>query len=553
MYDAKRAERAIKFIEMLKLTGDFHGQPFKLMDWQKKIIRDVYGTINERGIRKFRYVYVETAKKNAKSQLGSGVGMFHLFDKREHHGQIYICAGDREQARVDIYEPLVEMIEQEPELLGRVRIVDSQKEIENLETGTILKAISAESYTKHGLNVSLCIFDELHVQPNRGLYDVMMKGAGLARKQPLWWFPTTAGDDPDRLSIAWEVHEKAAGIIKAREKNDHEKDIPTWYPVIYSYEGDDIYNEANWAKANPSLGTTLQIEDLRDLAAEAKLHPADERLFRWLNLNQWTTTKLTSWLPLDLFDATNGDWSRDEMIGEECYLGGDFSTTIDLSAIALIFPPQGMHDDWRVAWECWIPGDTMTERIDIDHVPYDQWAANAWIIPTEGSMIDYTEIEERILEISKLYKIKEMGADKSFASMLLQRLGKKGITCVDIPQRFSELTDPMNQIEVLMGGKRKTQPPDLMTESPEQIKLMELRKKERLTHEPNPVARWCFGNAQVYMNGNGQKKLVKEHHGKSVVRTKRIDPIVAWVNGMARAKFHDNAKSVYDDHGILTF
>src|SRR6266498_705294 len=187
MFDQDKAQRAVRFVELMKLTGDFHGQPFNLMDWQRQIIWDVYGTINPRGVRQYRYVYVECAKKNAKSQMTSGVGNLQLFSRDEPNGQIVLCAGDREQAEQTIYIPLVEMIEQDPSLIKRVKITDSKKLIENRETGTTLKVISAESYTKHGWNISCCIFDELHVQPSRDLYDVMLKGAGLARRQPIWW------------------------------------------------------------------------------------------------------------------------------------------------------------------------------------------------------------------------------------------------------------------------------------------------------------------------------------------------------------------------------
>jgi phage terminase large subunit-like protein len=211
MFNATLADRAVQFISLLKLTGDFHGQPFDLMPWQEKIVRDVFGTLNKRGYRQYRYVYISTAKKNAKSILGIGMILRQLYNKDEPYGYLPICAGTREQAREDIYEPLVEMIEQDPELIARVRITDSVKEIENRETGTLLKVISSEAFSKHGPSISTCLFDELHCQPNRQLYDVMIKGAGLARRQPLWIFTTTSGDDPDRVSIAWEVHEKALG------------------------------------------------------------------------------------------------------------------------------------------------------------------------------------------------------------------------------------------------------------------------------------------------------------------------------------------------------
>jgi phage terminase large subunit-like protein len=539
MFDEKKAQRAVRFIELMKLTGDFHGQPFNLIPWQRQIVWDVYGTLNERGVRQYRYVYVECAKKNAKSQLTAGVGNLHLFSRDEPNGQIFLVAGDRNQAESQIYNPLVEMIEQDKSLIKRVRIIDSQKKILNKETGTMLRVISAEAYTKHGLNVSCCIFDELHAQPNRELWDVMIKGAGLARRQPIWWVITTAGDDPDRVSIAWEVHEKAEGILKARKSGDKEKDLSTWYPVIYSYTGEDIYNEKNWKKANPSLGITLQVEDLRDLANEAKLHPADARLFRWLNLNQWVTTKLTSWLPLDLFDSTVGDWSRADLLGKECYLGMDLSTTTDLSAICLVFPPQEGFDDWRVIWDCWIPEENMAKRVKEDHVPYDEWAAAGWIYPTKGDVIDYTAIKERIQELRKLYKVVELDGDKSFAAMLWQELEQDHLTCVDIPQQFATLTDPMNQVEVLLRQKNKFEDED-----------GQICEEPALTHEAHPVARWCFGNTSIVKNGNAQIKYVKQHKGKSLDRTKRIDLTVAWVCAMARAKFYQAIKSVYETRGV---
>lgn len=527
MFDEKLAERAVALVSHLKLTGDFHGQPFKVMSWQEKILRDVYGTLNTRGVRQFREVYVETAKKNAKSLLGSGIAIVQLFSKSEPHGQIVMCAGDREQARKDIYEPLVEMIEQDPELLKRVKITDSLKKIENRETGTELDVISAEAYTKHGWNLSLCVFDELHVQPNRYLYDVMLHGAGLARRQPLWVFTTTAGDDPDRTSIAWEVHEKMVAIQKARRAHDTAHDDPTVYPVIYSYTGDDIFNERNWKKANPSMGITFTAEALRIDAQKARLHPADERLFRWLNLNQWVTTKLTSWLPLELWDQARGGWKREDMLGEDCYLGGDFSTTTDLSSVCLIFPPQKGHADWRWSWENFIPDASMTERIKTDHVPYDLWTAGGWVTATPGTGTGFTIIENRVLDIRKKFNVIELGTDPSFATPMLQRLEEAGLTYAAITQSPAVLTDPMNMVETLL-------------------------REGKATHDGNPLVRWAFGNTSIWMNGNSQIKYVKEHRGHNIVRTKRIDPIAALVCGMARAKLYDTAGSVYEKRGLIT-
>ncbi len=309
-----------------------------------------------------------------------------------------------------------------------------------------------------------------------------------------------------------------------------------------------IFGTRRIGKANPMLDIVFPIEALRELATEAKLNPSNERLFRWLNLNQWTTTKLTGWLPLDLFDATNAtDWTRADLLGYECYMGGDFSTTTDLSAICLVFPPQTGRDgkpdleDWRVVWDCWLPEDTMSERVRSDHVPYDQWAAQGWLYATPGNVIDHTLIRDRILELHQLYDVQEFIADPSFASMLLTELQQEGVKVVEVPgmmQSYNYLTDPMNYIDTLLRTRRTVATETGETETPV------------LTHEAHPVARWCFGNTSIHKNGNAQIKYVKEHRGKVVDRTKRIDLTVAWVLAMSRAKLHGQQKSVYEKHGI---
>jgi len=517
MFSEAHANRAERFFESLKHTdGQFNGKPFLLLPWERQIIRDVYGTLNQDGTRQYKFIYIEIPKKNGKSELAAGAALYHLFADGEKAGKIYSCAADREQASL-VFDVAAGMIEQAPALAKRAKVVNSMHKIIDKTSGSIYKAESAEAYTKHGLNLSACIFDELHAQPNRNLWDVMTFGAGDARRQPIWWIITTAGDDPDRVTVGWEQHEYAAAVLAARNGTGNpDDDDPTWYVAIYSYEGDDIYNEENWYKANPSLDHTISIKSVREAAAKAKIKPADERLFRWLRLNQWTTSKLTTWLELNLFDATIGDWSPLELIGRDCYIGLDLSTTTDLAAIAPLFPPQGDQLDWRLFWEAWIPKENMAERIERDHVPYDKWAAGSWVTATEGNVIDYTVIRERILALAELYNVKEVVADPAFATMLLQELQQAGLTVVTVPQTFVNLTDPMNQSEVLL-------------------------KEHKLTHTSSPVARWAFGNTSIAKNGSGLIKYVKEVRGKSVIRTKRIDPIAAWITAMCRARFYSSS------------
>ena len=241
MIKSKRlADWAVDFFQSLNHTkGQFNGEPFILLPWEEKIVRDVYGTLTDRMVRQFKYVYIEVPKKNGKSEIAAAAALYHLFGDGEVNGEIYGCAADREQATL-VFDVAEDMISQHKSLRKRAKFNSSTKLITDKTSGSFYKVVSAEAYTKHGLNMSACIFDELHAQPNRDLWDVMTFGAGDARTQPVWWIITTAGDDPDRVSVGWEQHDYAMRILAG--------DIvdPTWYPVIYSYQGEDIYSEENW-------------------------------------------------------------------------------------------------------------------------------------------------------------------------------------------------------------------------------------------------------------------------------------------------------------------
>ena len=185
MFSDTKANRAVQFFESLKHTkGQFSGQPFILLDWEKQIIRDVYGTLRDDGTRQYKYVYVEIPKKNGKSELAAGAALYQLFADGEKNGEIYGCAADKDQAAL-VFDVAVDMVDQVPALKKRARFNLSTKKITDRKSGSTYKVMSAEAYTKHGLNLSACVFDELHAQPNRDLWDVMTFGAGDARRQPI--------------------------------------------------------------------------------------------------------------------------------------------------------------------------------------------------------------------------------------------------------------------------------------------------------------------------------------------------------------------------------
>lgn len=505
--DKNKALEVVEFIPMLKLVDDFYGQPFILQDWQYETLWDVYGTVNEQGYRQYRYAYLEIPKKNGKTTLIAALSVYHLVCDPPQ-GQIYCCAADRTQAGL-VYKAAVAMIEQDEELSKILKITDSRKEILNVESGTLLKVLSAEAFTKHGINPTVVIFDELHAQPNRELWDVMTFGAGATRKEPLWWVITTAGDDPDRNSIGWEVHEQA---IKLR---DGELVDPTWYVKIYGInDDDDIYDEEVWYRVNPSLGHAIPIEVLRSEAVAARNSETSERLFRWLRLNQWISTKRVGWQPLTLWDKTDGKWDLSELTGKKCYVGLDLSSTTDITASCYLFPPQDGLPDWRAIFDAWIPEENMKERVLSDGVPYDRWVNQKHLHATPGEVVDYDFVEARILASSKQYEVHTLGTDPWNSRMLTQRLMRGGVDVIEIPQNMKHMSPSMKMIEMLM-------------------------KSGNLSHENNPLARWCWGNVVVAVDGNENIKPMKNRSRD------RIDLTVALIIAMATAMLFEG-EGVFD-------
>ncbi|MFA5676524.1 MAG: terminase large subunit, partial [Christensenellales bacterium] len=261
--ERRAADRAVLFINQLKHTkGKWHGQNFTLLPWQEKIVRDIFGTLKKDGSRQYNTAYIEVPKKAGKSELAAAIALYLLCADGEQGAEVYGCAADKSQAGI-VYKVALDMVKQCPSLQARLKPLESQKRLTFPLTSSFYQVLSAESYTKHGLNVHGVVFDELHAQPNRALYDVMLHGSGDARQQPLFFLITTAGIN--RNSICWEVHQKAKDILEGRKFD------PSFYPVIYGLDdGDDWTDEKNWYKANPSLGVTVEIDKLRQSFREAQ-------------------------------------------------------------------------------------------------------------------------------------------------------------------------------------------------------------------------------------------------------------------------------------------
>lgn len=515
MFNQEYADFTINFVECLKhVDGKWYGIPFTLLQWQKDALTEFYGTVKENDARQYQYLYLEIPKKNGKSELAAALGLYHTFADGEMHGEVYVVAADKGNAGI-IFNAAMGMLEQNKTLSKRCKVKESTKEIKDISSGTIMKVLSAEAYSKHGYKPSCVIFDELHAQPNRELWDILTFGSGSARFQPVWIVLTTAGDDPDHNSIGWEVHEKASKILEFRKGNtEGNYDNPVWLPIIYGL-GDldvdkekeiDIYDEETWYRCNPSLGHTIDIDTLRQEALDAKQSDYSERLFRWLRLNQWISVKAVGWLPLTLYDKTEKDIPN--LKGKRCYGGLDLSSTTDLSALVLLFPPQEGLKKWYVLFNAWITDEMVQERSKRDHVPFDRWVADGCVKTTPGNCIDFDFILEEIYRISNEYDLKMLGIDPYLSRMISQNAMKRDINVTEIPQDVKNMSPAMKEVEKLL-------------------------RNDLLEHEKNPCARWCFGNVRVYVDGNENMKPLKN---KS---TGRIDITVAWIIAKATALLNE--------------
>ena len=360
-YDKSAADYAVNFIECLSHTkGTWAGKPFELLDWQERIIRDLFGILKPNGYRQFNTAYIEIPKKNGKSELAAAIALLLTCGDGEERAEVYGCAADRQQASI-VFEVAADMVRICPALNKRVKILASQKRIVYLPTNSFYQVLSAEAYSKHGFNVHGVVMDELHIQPNRKLYDVMTKGSGDARMQPLYFLITTAGTDTN--SICYEVHSKAKDIIEGR-KHD-----PTFYPVIYGSEQSDDWTDPKvWKKANPSLDKTISIDKVVAACNSAKETPGEENAFRQLRLNQWVK-QAVRWMPMDKWDACKFSVNPSELEGRVCYGGLDLSSTTDITAFVLVFPPTNEDDKYSILPYFWLPEDTLPLRVRRDHVP----------------------------------------------------------------------------------------------------------------------------------------------------------------------------------------
>jgi phage terminase large subunit-like protein len=511
-YNAKKAEYAITFIESLKHTkGEWYNKPFVLLPWQKEIIKNVFGVVKENGYRQFTTAYVEIAKKQGKTELGATLALYMLCADGEYGAEVYSCAADRAQATL-IYTVAVDMIKLSPALSKRLKVLASQKRIIFQATNSFYQVLSSEAYSKHGINPHAVLYDELHVA-NREMARVMLHGASDARRQPLNFLITTAGNDMH--SIGYEIHSKAVDIIENRKTDS------TFYPTIYAADEKDDWTKLDtWKKANPSLGITVDVEKLAIACENARQTPSEENSFKQLRLCLWVKQSVR-WMPMEKWDKCSFVVDQIRLMGRDCYAGLDLSSTTDITALVLVFPPIEDEDKYQILPFFWLPEESIPLRVRRDHVNYDVWEKQGFLKATEGNVVHYGFIEAFIEELNKKYNIKEIAFDRWNATQITQNLADAGFTVVPFGQGYKDMSPPTKE-------------------------LMRLTLSQKIAHGGQPVLRWMMDNIFIKRDQAGNIKPDKE---KS---TEKIDGAVATIMALDRAVRNEDVKSsVYDDRGIF--
>jgi phage terminase large subunit-like protein len=495
-WDADAAQRAVDFFPAVLTHPDDSpstkaGDKFRLAKWQSDFVATLFGWKRPDGSRRYTEGLGGVPRKNGKTALAAGVGLYGLVAEGKTNAQIYSAAMDRDQASA-IYRTASRMVLQSPHLLKRLNCVDSTKRIVYRQTGSFYNALSGDANTGHSKKPYFVLFDELHTQRSRGLYDNLQTGMGSTVNR-LFLSISTAGWD--RESICFKVWQHARAV-----RDNHGAEFPYFLPMLYELgEKDDWNDEATWEKCNPNLGVSIGRDFLREEYAKAKQSPAFENTFRNLYLNQWVEQAIR-WLPMDAWDECSEELP--DLAGEPCWAGLDMSATTDLTALALIFRlPDGRY---AVLPHFWIPEDTARAKEQQDRVPYREWAKQGFVTLTPGNQVDHSFVRAKINELNQTYAIQEIAADRWGAPQIINDLTNDGLTVSAFGQGFASMSGPAKELEKLVLARK-------------------------LLHGANPVLRWNASNVAVQRDAAENIKPVKD---KS---TGRIDGIVALIMGLARA------------------
>jgi phage terminase large subunit-like protein len=505
-FDENAASIAIDFFGLLQHSkGKWAGEYFKLSDWQVFILWNIFGWKNEDGTRRFRIAYNEVARKNGKSTFSAGIGLLMLVMDGEEGAEVYSAATKMEQAKI-IHQEAIRMVRKSKSLNKRLGIHINN--IFDTNTNSKFEPLGSDAKTLDGLNPHCAIVDELHAHPDGSIVEVIESAFG-SRTQPLMFMITTAGFNTH--CYCKTQREYAIKVLEGIVEDD------TYFAIIYTLDGwdenakdkDDWKDESVWMKANPNLGISVDIKNMRLMCKAATESPDKRNNVLVKKLNIWTT-QTVSWVNLEKWNECTGNISEEDLYGKKCYLGIDLSSNRDLSGYGMVFPLDNEKYAYIPRFFAPKDSDNTIERQRIDRVPYLTWSEKRHITLTPGNVIDFDYIKKQLWEDYQKFDMTLIAYDRAFQfEAIRQQLVTEGMDekkFVSFGQGFLSMSVPMKKLErIYLEGK--------------------------LIHNNNPVMNWMVSNVAVAYDAADNIKPIKRDNKDRY----RIDGVVMLIMGLGVA------------------
>lgn len=498
VWDVEESNKAMRFYSnVLKLNGgDFEGLPFQLLPWQKFVVGSIFGWKGIDGYRRFRVVYVETAKGSGKSPLAAGVGMKGLVADGESRAEIYAAATKKDQAMI-LFRDAVAMHDQSPELSKRLTKSGTGEKAWNLAylaTGSFFRPISSDD-GQSGPRPHIALVDEFH-EHKTGTVLEMMRAGTKSRRQALIFIITNAG--AGRKGPCWSYHEYG-GRVAAGDLIDD-----AFFPYICSLdEADDPFeSEECWPKANPSLqdADLPGYKYIREQVTEAKGMPSKESIVRRLSFCQWTDAE-SPWISHEVWKGAELAYGIEELRGRRAVAALDLSSTTDLTGLVFLVEPITDGEPWKLVPFAYLPDADLQRKADTDHVPYVEWKAQGLLYTTPGRAISKRVILQKLSAMCDFFEVIGCAYDRWRIEDLLQMAADEGISLPPMTafgQGYKDMSPAIETFEtMLLNGE--------------------------IAHNGHKVLTMCAGNAVTDQDQAGNRKLDKEK------ATGRIDLVVAAV------------------------
>lgn len=481
-FSEDRAQHVLDFYNFVPhVKGALAGKPIELMPWHIFILINLFGfviplideltgeqALDEDGdtvmVRRFRTAYSEVARKNAKSTLSSGIGLYMTGADGEGGAEVYSAATTRDQARI-VFDDAKNMIKKSPKILGRL-FGHVKLNIHQERTASKFEPLSSDANNLDGLNIHCGIVDELHAHRTRDVWDVLETATG-ARLQSLIFAITTSGTNKE--GICFEQRDYAIKVLRGVVDDD------TYFAVIYTLdEDDDPFDERNWPKANPGLGVCKRWDDMRRLAKKAKEQIAARPNFFTKHLNIWVTAE-SAWMDMDRWDKCNDIASDDQLVQWPLWVGIDLANKIDICAAVKTWLAPNGHTHTKSKF--WIPeGRLETAPKHISEL-YRKWADAGHLELTDGDVIDHAYIKSEVEAWVKGESLKEIAFDPWSATQFSIALRDEGLPLVEVAQTVKNLSESMKSVQADVYGRK-------------------------IHHDGNPVMNWMMSNVTVKPDKN---------------------------------------------------